>query len=606
MIEIEGMDVGVPKFAIGIDLGTTNCALAATPLDVKDAEPVSFPVPQVIAPSEVKSEGLLPSFLYLPAREELPRGALALPWAPMSRVAVGRFARDHGAGSPVRLIHSAKSWLSHAGVDRRGDILPWGAPEDVPKISPLDASARYLEHIRAAWDEAHPEAPLDEQEVVLTVPASFDAIARELTVEAAMQAGLPGSLRLLEEPQAALYAWLADRGSSWRKEVKVGDTLLVVDVGGGTTDFSLIAVRQSDDGTLHLERVAVGQHILLGGDNMDLALAHTVKARLASEGTALDDWQMRALTHACRVGKEALLADPDLAEWPLVIAGRGSRLIGGTVRTALQRAEVDRVLLEGFLPFVDASARPQQRRRMGLQTLGLPYATDAGITRHLAAFLGREGLDRVDPAHSFVHPSAVLFNGGVTRSDTVRQRLLSIITGWIEAEGGAAPTVLEGVHPDQAVSRGGAYYAHARSSGGVRIKGGTARSYYVGVEQAGLAVPGLEPDVDALCIAPFGMEEGSEVELPEPFGLYVGEPVAFRFFGSGERQADAVGAVLAPEALDELAPIEITLTADEDSPGGVVPVHLHARVTEVGTLELSAVEDGTGRRWKLSFNVRVE
>ncbi|MCB9522189.1 MAG: Hsp70 family protein [Myxococcales bacterium] len=603
---MDGTGAAAPKFALGIDLGTTNCALAATPLSEKHADPQSFAVPQVIHPNEVKAEPLLPSSLYLPARDELPRGALALPWAPMTRVAVGRFARDRGAGTPVRLIHSAKSWLSHAGVDRRGNILPWGAPDEVPRISPLDASARYLEHLRAAWDDAHPEAPLDEQEVVLTVPASFDAVARELTVEAAVQAGLPANLRLLEEPQAALYAWLADRGADWRKEVAVGDTLLVIDIGGGTTDFSLIAVREGEGGTLELERVAVGEHILLGGDNIDLALAYTVKARLEADGHTLDDWQMRALTHGCRVAKEQLLSDLDKPEWPLVVPGRGSRLIGGTLRTALQRAELDGVMMAGFLPVVAADARPAKRARMGLQTLGLPYATDAAITRHLAAFLGRDGLARRAPEHSFLHPSAVLFNGGVTRSPAVRQRILEVLGAWVQAEGGLAPTVLEGVNPDQAVSRGAAYYAHARAQGGVRIKGGTTRAYYVGVERAGLAVPGLPPQIDALCIAPFGMEEGSEVELPEPFGLYVGEPVHFRFFGSGARQTDTVGAVVSPAQLDEVAPIETTLTVPEDEVGQVVPVHLHARVTEVGTLELSAVQDGTGRRWKLSFNVRVE
>ncbi|MCA9540139.1 MAG: Hsp70 family protein [Myxococcales bacterium] len=588
------------RFAVGIDLGTTNCALAAASLDDERAAPAVFGVPQVIAQGEVAPQPLLPSFLYLPSPIELPPGALALPWDADSGDAIGRFARDRGAGTPARLVSSAKSWLSHTGVDRRAAILPFGAPDVVQKVSPVAASTRYLAHLRAAWDAAHPDAPLASQEVVLTVPASFDAVARELTVEAAHDAGL-GELRLLEEPQAALYAWLADRGASWRKEVSVGDTLLVVDIGGGTTDFSLIAVRE-EDGQLQLERVAVGDHILLGGDNMDLALAYTVKARLEGEGKKLDDWQMRGLTHGCRQAKEALFSDAGPDEHPLVIAGRGSRLIGGTLRTALSRAELEAVVLHGFLPEVDASARPQARRRAGLTTLGLPYATDAAITRHLAAFLGREGLDR-RAGHSFVHPTAVLFNGGVTRSPILRERILGILTAWIEAEGGAAPKVLEGVHPDLAVCRGGAYYAHARHAGGVRIRGGTARAYYVGVERAGLAVPGLPPQLDALCIAPFGMEEGSEAWLPEPMGLFVGEPVAFRFFGSSSRRHDTPGAVVEPGALDELSPIETVLDGEE---GHVATVRLQARVTEVGTLDLAAVEEGTGRRWKLSFDVRVE
>ena len=604
--DLSALDDGAedaPTHAIGIDLGTTNCALAASPLSEEHPAPDAFMLPQVVAPNEVQAEPLLPSFLYLPATGELPQGALALPWDPIGRSAVGRFARSRGASTPARLIGSAKSWLSHARVDRRGDILPWGAPADVPKVSPLDASARYLDHVRAAWDEEHPDHPLEEQEVVLTVPASFDAVARELTVEAAMHAGLPPNLRLLEEPQAALYAWLADRGPAWRKEVMVGDVILVCDIGGGTTDFSLIAVRE-DGGTLTLERIAVGDHILLGGDNMDLALAYTVKTRLQKdEGRALDDWQFRGLTHACRQAKEALLSDLEREEFPIAIASRGRKLIGGTIRTALKRSEMEAVLLDGFFPKVGSDARPARRRRAGLTTLGLPYAQDAGITRHLAAFLGRASLERRDPAHGFVHPSAILFNGGVTQAPVVRQRILDILGGWLADDGGQPVTVLEGINPSQAVSRGAAYYAHVRQAGGVRIKGGTARSYYVGFERAELAVPGIPPQVDALCIAPFGMEEGSEAELPEPLGLFVGEPAAFRFFCSSERREDAVGAVVDPDALEELAPIETTLEGETD---GVVPVKLQARVTEIGTLELAAVEEETGQRWKLSFDVRVE
>lgn len=604
-------DAHAPQFAVGIDLGTTNCALASGPLSAERLTPEPFGVPQVIQPGEVATQPLLPSFMYLPAASELAPNALRLPWdgeGVTRDEAVGRFARDKGASTPARLISSAKSWLSHAAVDRRGPILPWGAPDDVPKRSPLDASADYLRHLKAAWDAEHPDAPLARQEIVLTVPASFDAVARELTVEAAAAAGLP-RLRLLEEPQAALYAWLADEGAAWRKQVTVGDTLLVVDVGGGTTDFSLISV-QEEDGNLQLERIAVGDHILLGGDNMDLALAYTVKAKLEAEGRTLGDWQIRALTHGCRQGKEALFSDPSAQSHPLAIPGRGSRLIGSTLRTELTRDELERVVLEGFLPKVGAEARPQARRRMGLTTLGLPYATDAGITRHLAAFLGREGLPR-GAGHSVVHPTAILFNGGVTRSPVIRDRIMGILTAWANAEGAEAPKVLQGAHPDLAVSRGAAYYAHARQTGGLRIKGGTARAYYIGVERAELAVPGLPPQVDAMCVAPFGMEEGADAALPEPFGLFTGEPVSFRFFCASDRREDALGATVDLSAVEELSPIETTLDGE---PGAVATVRLHARVTEIGTLELSAVEaraDGSGdvpggRAWKLSFNVRVE
>lgn len=404
--------------AIGIDLGTTNCALAAC--TDRKVPPELLPIPQVVTPGEVMAQPLLPSFIYLPSEVEIADGALALPWDGSARDAVGHFARTQGASTPARLISSAKSWLSYAGVDRRAQILPWEAPEEVPRLSPVEASTRYLTHLRAAWDHAHPDAPLHHQEIVLTVPASFDAVARELTVEAAQRAGLGEQLRLLEEPQAALYAWLADHGDSWRQELVVGDTILVCDIGGGTTDFSLIEVRE-EEGTLHLERVAVGDHILLGGDNMDLALAYTVRARLEGEGTHLDDWQMRALTYACRAAKEALLGDASQEAHPLVIPGRGSKLIGGTLRTELARSELESVLLEGFFPQVDVTARPQAPRRVGLTTMGLPYASDAAVTRHLAAFLGRENLPRPEGWRA-VHPSAILFNGGVTRSPVLRER----------------------------------------------------------------------------------------------------------------------------------------------------------------------------------------
>ncbi|MCX4247748.1 Hsp70 family protein [Paraliomyxa miuraensis] len=617
------------KYAVGIDLGTTNCALSYAGVDGdgddrNDAPPVPLPIPQVVAPGEVAERTLMPSFLYCPADSQFPPGSLALSWYPNARDVVGVLARSQGASTPGRLVSSAKSWLSHAGVDRRGEILPWEAPEGVPKLSPLQATARYLGHLRAAWEHAHPEAPLDEQDVVLCVPASFDPVARELTLEAAELAGFDEPPRLLEEPQAALYAWVARRGAAWRKEVSVGDVILVVDIGGGTTDFSLIAVRE-EEGVLQLERVAVGDHILLGGDNMDLALAYTVRARMEAEGKELDDWQVRALTHGCRAAKETLLGEgaPEVA--PLVIPGRGSKLIGGTIRTELTRAELDAVLLEGFFPEVGVDARPQTPRRMGLTTLGLPYPADAAITRHLAAFLARSATTRTTGGdeRSFVHPTAILFNGGVTRSPMIRERISAIVTRWATGEGGVGPKVLEGIDAELAVSHGAAYYARARREGGVRIRGGTVQAYYVGIERSELAVPGIPPRVDAVCVAPFGMEEGSEVSLPQAFGLVVGEPVSFRFFGSSSRREDTVGTTTTPAQLAELAPIETALeglrtpkaSEHEQAASGaiaeeIVQVRLHARVTEVGTLELSAVEDAPagretpGRRWKLSFDVR--
>jgi hypothetical protein len=499
---------------------------------------------------------------------------------------------------------SAKSWLSHGKVDRHAAILPWGAPDAVAKLSPVEASAAYLSHLRLAWDAAHPDAPLASQEVVLTVPASFDAVARELTLEAAALAGFSEPPRLLEEPQAALYDWVAQSRGAWREQVQVGDRILVVDIGGGTTDFSLISVAERD-GSLELERVFVGNHILLGGDNMDLALAHSVRARLESEGKALDDWQMVALTFACRVAKEKLLGDEPAAACPVVIPGRSSRLIGGSIATELTRQELDAILLEGFLPRVNAEARPHTPPRVGLTTIGLPYASDPAITRHLAAFVQR-GAASVSLGAGF--PSKVLFNGGVTHSPVVSNRLLEVLASWAGELGQAEPVPLAGTHAELAVSRGAAYFARATGQGGLlRIKSATVQSHYVGIARSELAVPGVPPRTIAVCVAPCGMEEGSEVSLDQGFGLVLGEPVSFRFFASSTRQSDVVGTVVDPAELTELPPLETTLgppaTAGDEE---VVEVRLQARLSEIGTLELAAVDVASERRWKLSFNLRVE
>ncbi len=606
------------RYAIGIDLGTTHSALSYVDLTGSDGEKTTqsvLPIPQLTGPGATQARDLLPSFLYLPHESELAPGDLALPWNATREFAVGELARSRGAGTPIRLVSSAKSWLCHPGVDRRAAILPNDAPPEVPRISPLDASVRYLTHLREAWNHAHPDAPFAEQDVTVTIPASFDPAARELTAEAAAAAGY-ARMTLLEEPQAALYSWIEKSGGQWRKQVKVGDIILVVDVGGGTTDLSLIAVIERD-GNLELHRVAVGEHILLGGDNMDLALAHVVARKLAAQGTQADPWQLRALTYACRAAKETLLTDPTTDSVPLVVPSRGSKLIGGSIRTDLTRTELTQIILEGFFPQIDASARPVSRARVGLTQLGLPYAQDAAVTRHLAAFLGRqvgalaelEGMQAAQPASAtFLHPTAVLFNGGVFKSGLLADRLLQTLNGWLAAEGAAPARLLGGAELDLAVARGAAYYGYVRRGKGVRIRGGTARSYYIAVESSMPAVPGFEPPIQALCVAPFGMEEGTEAALPpQEFGLVVGEPVHFRFFGSSVRRQDQVGTLLdfwSAEELQELEEIQATLPADGRAPGDVVPVRLHARVTEAGTLELEAVPRGGTERWKVEFDVR--
>ncbi|MDR5752733.1 MULTISPECIES: Hsp70 family protein [unclassified Caballeronia] len=605
-----------PRYSIGVDLGTTHCAISWVDIASSDGDKTVegvLPVAQLTGPGAIEPLDLLPSFLYLPHPNELAPGDLSLPWTAERGFAVGEMARSRGAGTPIRLVSSAKSWLCHPGVDRRAAILPNDAPGEVERVSPLDASVRYLTHLREAWDHAHPDAPFADQDVTVTIPASFDPAARELTAEAADDAGY-ARMTLLEEPQAALYSWIQKSGGVWRKQVRVGDVILVVDVGGGTSDFSLIAVVERE-GNLELHRVAVGEHILLGGDNMDLALAHVVARKLASQGTQPDPWQLRALTYACRSAKETLLTDPTTDAVPLVVPSRGSKLIGGSIRTELTRAELTQTILDGFFPQVEANARPVSRARVGLTQLGLPYAQDAAVTRHLAAFLARQvgalaelGGANANANASFLHPTAVLFNGGVFKSPLLVERILSTLNGWLANEGAPPARLLEGADLDLAVARGAAYYGYVRRGKGVRIRGGTAQAYYVAVESAMPAVPGLEPPVSALCVAPFGMEEGTDAALPAlEFGLVVGEPVHFRFFGSSVRRQDQVGTMLdywQPDELQELDEIEATLPTEGRTPGEIVPVKLHARITEAGTLELEAVPRGSSERWKVEFDVR--
>jgi len=610
--------MSTPRFAIGIDLGTTHCALAYVDISASDGENTSYGVldiPQLTAPGSVDTLALLPSFLYLPHTDELAAGDLTLPWSDTQDFAVGEFARSRGAQTPIRLVSSAKSWLCHPGVDRRAAILPFDAPPEVARISPLEASTRYLSHLRQAWDQAHPEDPFDQQDVTVTIPASFDPAARELTAEAARAAGYT-HLTLLEEPQAALYNWIQGSAGRWRKDVKPGDIILVVDVGGGTSDFSLIAVLERE-GQLELHRVAVGDHILLGGDNMDLTLAHVVARQLAVDGKTLDPWQMRTLTYACRVAKENLLSDATLKTQAIVVPSRGAKLIGGAIRTELSQAQVRTTILEGFFPQVDAAARTTSRTRGGLSQLGLPYAQDAGVTRHLAALLGRQAgataelagfAGKSDAEASFLHPTAVLFNGGVFKSDVLIERTLSTLNGWLTAEKAEPARMLAGADMDLAVARGAAYYGYVRRGQGVRIRGGTARAYYVGVESSMPAIPGIEPPMQALCLAPFGMEEGTEANLQtREFGLWVGEPVVLRFFGSSVRRQDTLGTLLdfwQPDELQALGDIQATLPTEGRQVGELVQVTLRATATDTGTLELTAVATQGGERWKVEFDVR--
>lgn len=599
------------RYSVGIDLGTTNSVLSYVDLSVEGGEPTQavLEIEQLTQPGVVEARSQLPSFLYQAHEAEVAPADLTLPWGQSSMQVAGYGARFLGSKTPLRLVASAKSWLCHGGVDRRSDFLPLDAPEEVSKISPLAASAAYLAHLKAAWNHRFPDHPLEQQDITLTVPASFDPAARDLTAEAARSVGL-SRLTLLEEPQAAVYSWVKNSGDQWRDQVQVGDVVLVVDVGGGTTDLSLVAVTE-EEGNLVLNRVAVGDHILLGGDNMDLALAYRVKAKLDAEGKSLQPWQIQALTHGCRDAKEALLGDDDVQAVPLVVPSRGSKLLGSTLRTELTREEVEQTLIDGFFPQVGIQEHPRQMPRGALTRMGLPYAQDAGVTRHLAAFLCRQSnaaQDFFGSAQDFIKPTAVLLNGGVLKAPKLSQRLLAVINDWLQQAGTQPARLLAGADLDLAVASGAAYYGYVRQGNGVRIRGGLASAYYVGIESAMPAVPGMPPPIQALCVAPLGMEEGTHTEpSAQEFGLVVGEPVYFSFFGSTVRRDDEAGVLLDhwdEQELEQLPPIQAQLPVEGRQPGEVVAVRLAARVTELGTLCLEAIPRDGEQRWQIEFEVR--
>lgn len=606
------------RYSVGIDLGTTNSVIAYTPLGdtAAAAEPPlhRLPIPQLVGPGQVESRDALPSFLYLPRAAEVDSLSTPLLAEPAGGVA-GEYARQQAAENPQRVVAAAKSWLCHGKVGRTETVLPWQAPPEVPQVSAFECTQRFLSHLVAVWNDAHPDAPLVDQQVVLTVPASFDPAARELTRQAALEAGLPESFVLLEEPQAAVYHWLAAHATDWRERLNAGDVLLVVDVGGGTTDLTLV-VADDADGTLALRRLAVGNHLLLGGDNMDLALAHFAGTKFRGQGHELDPWQNVALWHACRDAKERLLADDGPPEQTISVLGRGSSLIGGTISTTLSKDEVSRLILDGFFAHCRADERPQRQPSSGFQELGLPFEADPAISKHVAAFLadhaGHElhGGPDAEPQSTDTarcEPTHLLFNGGVFRSQALNERMRQTIESWCVE----TPVVLGGpADLDAAVALGAAYYGWSKQRGGIRIRGGTARAYYIGIETAGLAIPGAPRPLRALCVAPQGMEEGSEAAVPgNEVGLVVGAPARFRFFSSNVRPDDEVGLLLAswqPDELVESEAIELTLTGESVDAEPFVPVHFVSRVTELGMFELWCHATRSDERWKMEFSVREQ
>ena len=614
------------RYVVGIDLGTTNCAVAyvdtgeqregdgAAVTSLETARVETFSIPQTIAAGEVETRDGLPSFHYEPAEGEFPEGSFRLPWTDDEEEAfsVGAFARDQGLVVPGRQVSSAKSWLCHAGVDRTASLLPWHAAADVTKISPVEASARYLAHMRAAWDAAHPREPLAEQQVVITLPASFDEVARELTVKAAQLAGLP-RVTLIEEPQAAFYAWLSEHRENWEEQVAEGQLILICDIGGGTTDFSLIQVRPAGDGRLQFQRIAVGEHLILGGDNLDLALARMIEEKLTGGGQQLTPAQWSTLTRVCRQVKETLLGENPPDHWQVNLPGSGSRLIGGGLQVDVTREEVEQLLVEGFLPLVPREARPEAATS-GFREFGLPFAPDAAMSRYLAAFLADHEQDArwkgaVQPTAgdaetaAVARPDRILFNGGLFASPVLRKRMLEVIENWFAGDDPEwSLDVLRNERLDLAVAQGAAWFGMVQRGAGVRIAAGLARTWYAGVE-TGESGEGQQ----AVCLVPAGAEPGQQFDLAGTgLSLLTSVPVEFPLYVSSTRLTDRPGDVVTVdlERMKPLPPIRTTLKTRQKGRGDRVRVDLHAKLSEIGTLELWCSEQDGGRSWKLQFDVR--
>lgn len=647
------MSQQLAQYSIGIDLGTTNSVVAFAEIasktdprvDVRrgdvsrrDAVPEIqiLPIPQIVGPGQVESRDSLPSFLYLARPNEVEAlridaskvasGECPTSFPDPSDGVVGVYARGQAADNPQRVVVAAKSWLCHGKIGRTDPVLPWessgGSPigssheSEIKKVSALDCTRLYLQHLIAAWHAAFPDAPIDQQQVVLTVPASFDPAARDLTRQAAMEAGLSENFVLLEEPQAAVYRYLASTAGSWRDAMARGDTLLVVDVGGGTTDLTLVGVEAGEgehEGELHLSRQAVGKHLLVGGDNMDLTLAFHAAEKFREQGHDLDPWQSTSLWHSCRDAKERLLQADGPEKHSVSVLGRGSSLIGGTITVEIERSTASEMIVGGFFPPASLSDRPEVNVQSGFQDIGLPYESDPAITKQVAAFLS-DHLSADENGNKVTH---LLLNGGVFRSEAIRESIESTIGGWFDESPRTLTTTTANL--DTSVAIGAAYYGYTKSTGGVRIRGGTAKSFYIGIETAGMAIPGAPRPLRAVCVAPQGMEEGTQTDVPgEQVGVIVGTPARFRFFSSTTRPSDDPGTRLdrwSPNDLQEGEPIELTLemqasgeptsgTDSKPSDRRFVPVRFESRVTELGMFELWCHGVESDQRWKLEFNAR--
>jgi Hsp70 protein len=604
------------KFVVGIDLGTSNCSVAVTKVSEKTEEEISvLTIAQVAGPGIFEEQLLLPSAIFIPTAEEFAQANFNLPWGKNKLpYVIGNYARERGVETPDRLVVSAKSWLSNSKVDRQAQLLPFqseSVSSDI-RLSPFSASVEYLKHLHSAVAAKFSSESLIE--VVVTVPASFDEVARKLTQDAASKAGFT-KVTLLEEPIAAFYDWISNQGDDWRKQVAAGDIVLVCDVGGGTADFSLIAVLERD-GELDLRRISVGDHILLGGDNIDLAIAHLLRGKLSAEGTAIDDWTFLSLVYQSRIAKEVLLSSQDQKKMNITLPNRGSDLFADPKVVEVSKEEIHQLVVDGFFPKVAKESKPKKARSSGLREIGLPFESDPALTAHLAGFLSTslsrfkhdehvgELFDSANSEDILVKPTAILFNGGVFKAQALRERILSLVSEW----SGHGVKELVGGDLDLSVSKGACSYGYKKVLGvGWRIRSGTLKSYYIGIESSQLAVPGFPKPLKGLCILPKGAEEGSNFAILDlEFSLEVGEQVEFRLFTSLDRAEDRIGTIIndAERNLVEMAPIKSTIDFNS-SDADFVNVRLNAAISETGVLQIVMQHTASEHEWNLELDVRA-
>ncbi len=600
------MDLSDKRYIVGIDLGTTNSAVSYVDLNADDSRKNRirlFKIPQLTGAGEFSRLPVLPSFLYIPGEYDISETAITIPWDTEDDNFAGVFARDHGAKVPARLVSSAKSWLCHSRANRRSRILPWGAGAEISKVSPVEATASYLRHIRRAWNHARgddAELYLENQSVTITVPASFDEVARDLTLEAATLAGL-NNVTLLEEPLAAFYSWLISHEERWNEYVAPGELILVCDVGGGTTDFTLITLRDVD-GSPRFERIAVGDHLILGGDNIDLALARRVEMLMAQKrkDLSMGDDRWKSLCHQCRQAKEVIL-DGEADSRRITLMGKGKKLIGATLSAELDRAMVEETVLEGFFPLVSSAEPRQQSLRKGITEFGLPYEPEPAVTRHIGWFLEhhQEDVARI-LGRKRPMPDLILFNGGSLKSPVVQERIRQAIRNWFGQTDESLPRVLDNPGPDLAVALGATYYGLVKIGQGVRVGSGSPRSWYLGVDTG-------ESEIrKAICLVERGLDEGSHISLADKsFEVLANQPVTFDLYSSSFRSGDCSGDLVeVDDSLTAMPPLQTVVQFGKKGNLARIPVTVEASYTEIGTLALWCRSTTTDHRWRLQFQLR--